>query len=89
MHILVEDAVPTFRALAAAGITVASEQEVIVAAIGDHPGALGETTRRLGDAGVNISSGYLATRTRLVLAADDLAKAKACLGQRRTVSGSR
>lgn len=80
IHILVDDAAPAFAALAAAGIEVASEQEVIVVSIGDRPGALGEVARRLGDAGVNITSAYLATSTRLVLAADDLVKTKACLG---------
>jgi hypothetical protein len=33
-------------------------------------------SRQLGDAGVNISLAYLATDTRLVLAADNLAAAR-------------
>jgi hypothetical protein len=40
---------------------------------------LGEVSRKLGDAGANITLMYLATNTRLVIAADDLAKAKAAL----------
>jgi hypothetical protein len=36
-------------------------------------------SRKLGDAGVNIRLAYLATGTRLVFAADDLADAKAAL----------
>ncbi len=79
VHVLVEDEAAAFTALAAAGIDVVSEQEVAVAAVDDRPGALGEVSRKLGDAGVNITLAYLATSTRLVFAADDLAKAKAAL----------
>ena len=77
VHVLVQDMTRTFSALADAGFEVASEQEVVVVDVHDNPGVLGEVTRRLGDAGVNLSLAYLATRTRLVLAADDLARAEA------------
>ncbi|MFZ0833827.1 MAG: ACT domain-containing protein [Mycobacterium sp.] len=79
VHILVQDPTPAFEALQRAGIKIVSEEEVVVLAIEDRPGALGEVARRLGDAGVNLISAYLATNTRLVLAADDLAAAKAAL----------
>ncbi len=79
MHILVQDATPAFEALQRAGIRIAAEQEVIVLPIQDRPGALGEVARRLGTANVNLTTAYLATNTRLVLAADDLAEAKAAL----------
>jgi hypothetical protein len=79
VHVLVDDITAAFTALAAARIQVASEQEVMVVDVEDRPGVLGEISRNLGDAGVNITLGYLATRTRLVFAADDLAKAKAAL----------
>jgi hypothetical protein len=78
-HVLVEDATAAFTALAAAGIEVASETEVAVVAVDDRPGALGEISRKLGDAGANITVAYMATSTRLVFAADDLAAAKAAL----------
>ena len=62
------------------GVDVASEQEVAVVDVdSDRPGLLGEISRKLGDAEVNITFAYLATRTRLVFAADDLAKATALL----------
>ncbi len=80
VHLLVEDTAGAFAALEAAGIQVASEQEVAVVEVEDRPGVLGDVGRRLGDAGVNVSLVYLATRTRLVVAADDLAAAKAALG---------
>ncbi|WP_102142909.1 amino acid-binding protein [Mycobacterium hubeiense] len=80
VHILVQDPTPAFEALEHAGIKIASEQEVIVMDIEDRPGALGEVARKLGDADVNLTTAYLATNTRLVLAADNLAEAKAALG---------
>jgi hypothetical protein len=79
IHLLVEDAPDAFDALAAAGIEIAFEQEVAVVEVDDRPGELGQVSRKLGDAGVNITLAYLATSTRLVFAADDFAKAKAAL----------
>jgi hypothetical protein len=66
--------------LAAEGIEVAEEREVAVVAVEDSPGALGEISSKLGEAGVNITLAYLATGTRLVFAADDFTKAKTALG---------
>jgi hypothetical protein len=79
IHVLVEDAAAAFAALAAAGIEVVGEQEVAVVDVEDRPGVLGEVSRKLGDAGVNITVAYLATNTRLVFGADNLARAKAAL----------
>lgn len=79
VHVLVEDAALAFDALAAAGIEVVSEQEVAIVDVEDRPGVLGEVSRKLGDAGVNITVAYLATSTRLVFGAEDLALAKAAL----------
>jgi hypothetical protein len=79
IHLLVDDPTPAFDALAPAGIEVASEQEVVVIDVEDNPGVLGDVTRKLGDAGVNLTLAYMATSTRLVFAADNLAEAKAAL----------
>jgi hypothetical protein len=79
VHILVQDATSAFEALQDAGIKIAAEQEVIVLDVEDRPGALGEVAHRLGEAKVNLTTAYLATNTRLVLAADNLAEAKAAL----------
>ena len=79
VHLLVDDLTAAFGALAAADITVATEQEVVVIDVKDRPGELGEIARKLGDAGVNITLAYLATNTRLVLAADNLATAREAL----------
>jgi hypothetical protein len=79
VHVLIDDEAAAFDALATAGVEVASEQEVAVVDVEDRPGVLGDVARKLGDAGVNISLTYLATNTRLVFAADDLAAARAAL----------
>lgn len=79
IHVLVEDAAPAFTALEAGGFQIANDEEVAVVEVEDRPGALGEVSRRLGDADVNITLAYLATNTRLVFAADDLARAHQAL----------
>jgi len=79
IHVLIDDATDAFTALAAADIEVVSEQEVAVVPVDDQPGALGDASRRLGNAGVNVTLAYLATETRLVFAADDLAQAQGAL----------
>jgi hypothetical protein len=78
-HVLIEDAAVAFDALARAGIEIVSEQEVAIVPVEDRPGELGQVSRKLGEAGVNITLAYLATGTRLVFAADDFAKARAAL----------
>ncbi len=80
IHLLVADAEAAFKALDAGGVQVATEEEVLVIPVEDRPGVLGEVAHSLGSAGVNITLAYLATNTRLVLAADNLAAAKAALG---------
>jgi len=79
LHVLVQDPTPAFEALAEAGIKVEEEQEVIVLEMKDRPGALAEVVRKLGRTKVNLFTAYLATNTRLILGADNLADAKAAL----------
>jgi hypothetical protein len=75
-HLLVDDAGAARRALECAGVQVGDERDVLVVDVEDRPGVLGETCRRLADAGVNIEVAYLAAGTRLVLGVDDLEKAR-------------
>ena len=72
VHLLVEDAAGARRALEDAGYTSVEERPVVVLDMQDRPGALGETARKIADAGVNLELAYLATNTRLVLGAADL-----------------
>ena len=78
-HLLVEDASGARQALEGAGIDIRGEAEVLVIDVQDRPGTLGEIARKIANAGVNLSFGYLATNNRLVLGADDVEKARAAL----------
>ncbi len=82
VHILVDDAEGAFTALGEAGIPIGAEQEVLVLEVEDRPGVIGDISRRLGDADVNITLVYLATATRLVVGADDLATARSVIEER-------
>jgi len=79
IHILVEDGSAARRVLENAGLEVSGEREVLVLEVEDRPGAFGDIARKIANAGVNINLAYLATKTRLVIGADNLAKAKAAL----------
>lgn len=77
VHLLVDDTGGTRRAVENAGYTSIEEREVVIVGVEDRPGALGETARKIADAGVNIELAYLATNTRLVVGAADLDKVRA------------
>lgn len=79
IHILVEDAAGARSALEEIGLEVRSERQVLILEVEDRPGALGDITRRIANAGVNIDLVYAASNTRLVLGADDLDKARAAV----------
>lgn len=79
VHLLVDDADAARSALAAAGFDRVDAREVVVVDIEDRPGALGELARGIADAGVNLDLVYLATGSRLVLGAADLAAVRAAV----------
>ena len=84
VHVLLDDeAVARCRAaLERAGIGIADEREVLVVEIEDRPMALGELTRQLADANVNVDLAYTTSgRVRIVIATDDLKSARAVLQQ--------
>ncbi|HEY9287828.1 MAG TPA: amino acid-binding protein [Candidatus Dormibacteraeota bacterium] len=80
-HVLVEDSGKARQALQGAGARVTGEQDAVVMEIEDRPGSLGKLTRKIADAGVNLNAVYLATRTRVVLGAQDAAKLRAAAGE--------
>jgi hypothetical protein len=80
-HVLVADAGKAREALQSSGARVTGEQDVLVLEIADRPGELGRLTRKIADAGVNLSAVYLATKTRVVIAARDLQKARDAAGE--------
>jgi hypothetical protein len=84
VHVLLDDeVVATCRAaLEHAGIGIADEREVLVVEIEDRPTALGELTRQLADANVNVELAYTTfERAKIVIATDDLKSARAMLQQ--------
>jgi hypothetical protein len=80
VHVLLDDdALADCRtALEHAGIGIADEREVLVVEIEDRPMALGELTRQLADANVNVDLAYTTFGpAKIVIATDDLKSARA------------
>ena len=76
VHVLVDDVAGAKAALEGAGLTVEAETDVIVSPPLpdpdlDTPGRFGAMARAIGDAGINISLVYVASRNRIVLATSD------------------
>lgn len=76
VHVLVEDGDSAKQALQQAGLQVTKEQDAIVTAVEDTPGAGGRMLRMIADAGVNLTAVYLATNTRVAICADNIDKAR-------------
>jgi hypothetical protein len=72
-HLLTTDKDATMRVINKVGYKVTRETEVIMERIENQPGALGKVTRRLADAGINLTTVYVATDTRLVLGSENIA----------------
>lgn len=82
VHLLVKDdkAKAARKALEAAGEGIADQREVLVIDVKDRPGTLGEVTRTLSDANVNIDLAYTTFGgVKLVIATDDLESARRAL----------
>jgi hypothetical protein len=83
IHVLVDDEATSraTAALKAAHMGVADEREVLVIDAEDRPGTLGELTRQLAAANVNIDLAYttFGGGVKLVIATDDLDNARAAL----------
>jgi len=77
-HFLFEDGAAARSALAAAGIKVLDERDVLIQRLNqDEPGQLGKLTRRMAQAGVNIEVLYSDHNHQLILVVDDLEKGRA------------
>jgi len=80
IHMLVDDGAAARSALEEAGISVADEREAVVVDLHDKPGAMGEITRDLAEAGVNIDVAYtIFTGVRLVILTEDVDAAREAL----------
>ena len=78
-NVLVQDADAARSALRGSEFEVRIVQDVLVVEVENRPGSLGEITRKVAEAGVNLSFAYMATNTRLVLGAEDVEKARSVL----------
>jgi hypothetical protein len=81
-HVLVDDdaVARATGALKAAHMGVADEREVLVIDVVDRPGTLGELTRQLAAANVNVDLAYTTFGgVKIVIATDDLESARAAL----------
>jgi hypothetical protein len=76
IHLVVDDGEEAGEILRANGFKVELTRPVLTATLDDRPGELGRYCRRLSEAGVTISSAYVAKRgggeTEMILAVDDL-----------------
>jgi hypothetical protein len=82
VHVLVEDdrLDSLVTAFQAAGMPVADQREVLVVSVANEPGALGEVSRRLADANVNVDLAYTTFGgVRVVFVTDDVRSARAVL----------
>lgn len=80
IHLLVEDSSAARGALEDAGFGIADEREAVVVDLHDKPGAMGEITRDLAEAGVDIDVAYtIFSGVRLVIVTEDTEKARAAL----------
>ena len=70
VHVLTTDLDAARRCLEDAGFTVKQQQQVALVPVADEPGAAARVFQRIADAHINVRYSYLATRNRLVFAAD-------------------
>jgi hypothetical protein len=76
-HFLFHDGDAARRALEAAGVRVVACREVVAQRLKQEvPGQLGQLTGRMAEAGVNIEALYSDHDHRLIIVADDLARAQ-------------
>ena len=77
IHLLVDDPDAAVEALAGAGIEAHTPVPVIQKKLQDRPGELGELTRRMSNAEINVYMFYLSADGEIVLGVDDIDKAGA------------
>ena len=71
VHVLSTDLQAAHDCLQKAGFRILQEQQVLLIAVEDEPGAAAGVFQRLATAHINIKYSYLATGNRLVIAADN------------------
>src|SRR5262245_29123510 len=71
VHVLTEDLPAARKCLNAAGFRIVQESQVALVPVSDEPGAAARVFQRIAEAHINVRYSYLATRNRLVIAADN------------------
>jgi len=71
VHVLTTDLPATRQCLHDAGFRVVQEQHVALVPVADEPGAAARVFQKIAEAHINVRYSYLATRNRLVIAADN------------------
>lgn len=70
VHVLSPDLKTAHDCLQKGGFRIVQEQQVLLLAVEDEPGAAAGVFQRLAEAHINIKYSYLATGNRLVIATD-------------------
>ncbi|HEV3232468.1 MAG TPA: amino acid-binding protein [Candidatus Dormibacteraeota bacterium] len=84
-HLVVNDVEGARRVLDGV-CDIAEEQAAAMVDMADRPGSLGELTRAMSDAGLNLKFLYLATGTRVVVGADNMDGLRHVLAQQELVA---
>jgi hypothetical protein len=71
VHVLSPDRPGAHACLEQAGFRILQEHRVVVLSVADEPGAAARVFQALAESHINVKYSYLATRNRLVIAADD------------------
>jgi hypothetical protein len=71
VHVLSPDRPAAHACLEQSGFRILQEHRVVVTSVADEPGAAARVFQALAESHINIKYSYLATRNRLVIAADD------------------
>jgi hypothetical protein len=71
VHVLSPDLRATHDCLQKAGFRIVQETQVVLVPVADEPGAAASVFQRLAESHINIKYTYLATKNRLVIAADN------------------
>ena len=75
VHVLSPDLKAAHDCLQKGGFRIVQEQQVLLVAVEDEPGAAAGVFQRLAEAHINIKYSYLATGNRLVIATENAQKA--------------
>lgn len=70
VHVLTTDLPATRRCLDAGGFRIVQEQQIALVPVADEPGAAAHVFQKIAEAHINVRYTYLASRSRLVIAAD-------------------